>query len=76
MSLRFGTDIAAGAVKIDVSLESDGVLIEQIKTVVGTFPAAFYLTSQLFVRPVSGMPFSIEEIIDTLVGDFRKARGR
>jgi hypothetical protein len=74
MSLRLGTDITAAAVKIDATLESDQILIEKFRAVLGTFPSAFFITSTLFVKLTPSAPDAIDEGIDVLVKSFNAAR--
>jgi hypothetical protein len=50
------------------------VLIERYKEVVGTFPAAFFFASTLFVKLTPSAPEAVEEALDALVGELKKAR--
>jgi hypothetical protein len=75
MALRWGADFSSAAVRIDASLDADKNLIAKVKTVAGTFPAAFYLSSQLFVKLAPSTPDYVDEVIGVLVDDFKKARG-
>ena len=74
MSLRFGTNVAASAVRLDFSLTEDKILLEKLKAVAGVFPAAFYLTSTLFVKLVPSAPDTVDETIGYLVSNFEQAR--
>ena len=74
MSLRLGTDVTAAAVQIEAKLESDHILIEKYKAVVGTFPSAFFLTTTLFVQLTPSAPDAIDEGIDVLINSFNSAR--
>ena len=56
MSLRLGADVRSAVAKIDVKTKGDKVLIEKIKVVSGSFPAAFYLTARMFVKSRLEMP--------------------
>lgn|GEM_PF-3821577 len=74
MALRMGTDVSASAVRIDAELTSDLVLIERAKAVAGVFPAAFYVTSLLFVKLAPSTPDAVDEGVVTLVDAFARAR--
>ena len=74
-SLRLGRDISAAAAEIKVQQTDDNILIEQVRTVQGTFPAAFYLTSKLDVRMEPTAAAEQDKIVEALVAEFRAARG-
>lgn len=74
MSLRMGANISATAVRIEATLESDQLLVERFKAVEGTFPAAFYLVAELFVKLVPNAPDQVDTSIKQLVAEFEKVR--
>ena len=74
-SLRLGTDISAAKVEISVQKDEDGTIVEQMKKVQGTFPAAFFITSKLGVRLSPTAAAAQDDIIDELVADLKASRG-
>ncbi len=74
MSLRLGADVAAAVAKIDAKVEKDKLLIKKINVVAGEFPAAFYITTRLFVRLKMDMSDYVVKTIGLLLGDIEKAR--
>jgi hypothetical protein len=74
-SLRLGRDVSAAAAEFKVQQDEDNTLIEQVRTVRGTFPAAFYLTSKLDVRIEPTAAAEQDKIVEALVADFKAARG-
>jgi hypothetical protein len=74
-SLRLGTDVSAAKVEISTSQEADGSIMEQMKKVEGTFPAAFFITSKLGVKVEPMAAAAQDRIIEELVADLKAARG-
>lgn len=74
-SLRLGKDVSAAVAELNVQQTEDNMLVEQVKTVQGTFPAAFFLTSKLDVRLEPTAAAEQDKIVQALVADFRAARG-
>ncbi len=72
MSLRLGADVSSDVAKIKVKMTDDKILIEKIKVLKGTYPAAFYLTSRLFVKVRKNMPGHVLTAIGQLVDDVDK----
>jgi hypothetical protein len=73
-SLRLGTDISAAKVDVTVKQDADGMIVEQMRKVEGTFPAAFFITSKLGVRLSPTAAAAQDDIIDELVADLKAAR--
>ena len=73
-SLRLGSDVSAAAVEFKTRQEADGTVVEQLKTVQGTFPAAFFITSKLGVKMERSAAAEQDKIIEELVADFKAAR--
>jgi hypothetical protein len=76
MSLRLGADVSGTAVRIEAKVTDDKVLIEEAQRVEGTFPAAFYMTSRLFVKLEPSTADFATGVVDQLVDDMKKARGK
>ena len=74
-SLRLGRDVSAAAAELKVQQTDDNMLVEQVRTVQGTFPAAFFLTSKLDVRLEPTAAAEQDKIVQALVADFKAARG-
>jgi hypothetical protein len=74
-SLRLGTDVSAAQVDLTVKEDADGMIVEEMRKVQGTFPAAFFITSKLGVRLSPSAAAAQDTIIEELVADFRAARG-
>ncbi len=74
MSLRLGADVSSAVAKSKVKLTSDEILIKKIKVIKGTYPAAFYITSRLFVKVRLNMPGHVLTAIGQLVDDIDKKR--
>lgn len=74
-SLRLGTDVSAAKVELSVQKDDDGTIVEQMRKVQGTFPAAFFITSKLGVRLSPSAAAAQDDIIDELVADFKASRG-
>jgi len=74
-SLRLGRDVAGAAAELKVQQTEDNMLVEQVRTVQGTFPAAFFLTSKLDVRLEPTAAAEQDKIVEALVADFKAARG-
>jgi hypothetical protein len=75
MSLRLGADVSGTAVRIDARVTEDKMLIEEAQRVDGTFPAAFYMTSRLFVKLEPSTAEFATDVVSQLVDDMKKARG-
>jgi hypothetical protein len=75
MSLRLGADVSGAAVRIEGKVTDDKVLIEEAQRVEGTFPAAFYFTSRLFVKLEPSTADFATQVVGQLVDDMKKARG-
>jgi hypothetical protein len=74
-SLRLGTDVSAARVELSSRQDADGKIIEEMRKVEGTFPAAFFITSKLGVRLSPTAAAAQDDIIDELVADFKTSRG-
>ena len=74
MSLRLGADVSSVVAKMKVKMTDDKNLIGKIKVLKGTYPAAFYLTSRLFVKVRKNMPGHVLTAIGQLVDDIDKKR--
>ncbi len=74
MSLRLGADVSSAVARIDVKMAGDKNLIEKIKVVAGTYPAAFYLTSRLFVKTRINTPEQVLTAIGQLMNDIDRDR--
>jgi len=74
MSLRLGTDVSAAVARIDAKIKGDEILVARIKTVKGTFPAAFFLVYKMFVKVRLNMPEYVLTMIDALVEEVDKVR--
>jgi hypothetical protein len=74
MSLRLGADVSSAVARIDAKITSDKILIEKIKVVAGTYPAAFYLTTRLFVKTRINTPEQVLTAIGQLMNDVDKDR--
>ncbi len=75
MSLRLGADIAGTAIRIETKVSEDKMLVEEAQRVDGTFPAAFYMTSRLFVKLEPSTADFATGVVGQLVDDMKKARG-
>ncbi len=76
MSLRIGAEVSGTAVRIEARVMDDKILIEEAQRVEGTFPAAFYLTSKLFVKLEPSTADFATDVVGQLVDDMKKARGK
>ena len=74
MSLRLGADVSSAVVKMKVKMTEDKILIEKMKVIKGTYPAAYYLTARLFVKVRLNMPGHVLTAIGQLVDDIDKKR--
>ena len=74
MSLRLGADVSSAVARIDAKITSDKILIEKIKVVAGTYPAAYYITSRLFVKSRLNTPEQVLTAIGQLVNDVNRDR--
>jgi hypothetical protein len=74
-SLRLGTDVSAARVEMTTTQAEDGTIIDRMKTVQGTFPAAFFITAKLGVKLEPSAAAETDKIIEELVADFKAARG-
>ena len=74
-SLRLGKDVSATAAELNVHQTEDNMLVEQVRMVQGTFPAAFFFTSKLDVRLEPTAAAEQDKIVQALIADFRSARG-
>lgn len=74
-SLRLGTDVSAAQIDLTVKQDADGMIVEEMRKVQGTFPAAFFITAKLGVRLSPTAATAQDTIIEELVADFRTARG-
>ncbi len=74
MSLRLGTDVSAAVVRLDAKIKGDKVLIERIKAVKGTFPAAFYIVAKMFVKVRRNVPEHVLTVIEQLVEEVDNVR--
>lgn len=75
MSFRLGADVSGTAIRIETKIDTDKVLVEEAQRVDGTFPAAFYLTSRLFVKLEPTTADFATDVVGQLVDDMKKARG-
>ena len=75
MSLRLGADVSGTAIRIETKISDDKVLVEEAQRVDGTFPAAFYLTSRLFVKLEPSTADFATGVVGQLVDDMKTARG-
>ena len=74
MSLRLGADVSSVVAKMKVKMTDDKILIGKTEVLKGTYPAAFYLTSRLFVKVRRNMPEYVLTVIERLVDDVDKKR--
>jgi hypothetical protein len=75
MSLRLGADVSGTAIRIETKVTEDKMLVEEAQRVDGTFPAAFYITSRLFVKLEPSTADFANDVVGQLVSDMKKARG-
>jgi hypothetical protein len=72
MSLRFGKDLPAEAVRTEAMLDEEENLVMQTKTVTGTYPATWWYGAQLFVRLAPEVPDEVEKMAVDLVNTFHE----
>jgi hypothetical protein len=74
-SLRLGTNVSAAVTEMSTKEQSDGMIVDQMKTIQGTFPAAFFMTAKLGVKLEPSAAGEQDKIIQELVADLKAARG-
>jgi hypothetical protein len=72
MSLRFGKELEAAAVRTEAMLDAEENLVTQTKTVTGTYPATWWYGAHLFVKLAPEVPDEVEKMGLDLVDAFHK----